>query len=153
LSHRSADKSQQFAHPHDPTIQSRSRDFQTGLSLQDHALAIERNVIGIFAYYRIDYHSIASQTFLDDPCWQRCTLDSLLFTALTGSLFPLAYPHEVFGRFDIELLTLLVTDDSRLSATVAADTLFRPTGNDLFDPRQLRWQLLPARMFAHCSKR
>jgi hypothetical protein len=54
---------------------------------------------------------------------------------------------------DIELLTLLVTDDNGLFATVAADALFRSTGNDLFGPRQIRWQLLPARMFARGSKR
>jgi hypothetical protein len=33
-------------------------------------------------------------------------------------------------------------------ATAAADTLFRPTGNDLFCPRQIRWQFLPARVYS-----
>src|ERR1700747_1715707 len=97
-------------------------------------------MVCIFTYHRIDHHPIAGQTFLYNPQRQWRTLDSLLFTGFTGSLLPLSPPHEVFSRFDIELLSSLVADDGRLLATLAADALLRAAGNDLFCPRQLRWQ-------------
>src|SRR5215510_12607542 len=42
----------------------------------------------------------------------------------------------------IQLLCSLVTNDDGRFATFAADTLFRPTGNDLFYPGQLGRQRL-----------
>ena len=110
-------------------------------------------MVCIFTYHRINHHPIAGQTFLDNPRGQRRTLDSLLLTGFTGSLLALSHPHEVFSRFDIELLSSLVADDGRLLAALAADALLRATSNDLLCPRQMRWQLLPTRMFADCSER
>jgi hypothetical protein len=80
-------------------------------------------------------------------------LHSLLFTIFTGSLLAFGHPHEVFSRFDIELLSGLVADAISLFATLAADALFRCTSNDLFYPGQIRWQFLPARMFARLLER
>jgi hypothetical protein len=96
----------------------------------------------------VDYHSIAGQSLFDDTYRQRRTLYPLLFTAFTGPLLAFDHPHEVFGRLDIQLLTLLIPNDDRLSAAVAADTLFGRTCDNLLFSRQFLWQLLPARMFA-----
>src|SRR5262249_37992586 len=103
FSHRLCDGSEQFSDPHDPTIQSRPRDLQARLSLLDCALPIERQVIQVFAYHRVDHYPIAGPTLLDNPWRQRRTPDSLFFTSFTGALLALSHPHEVLGRFDIEL--------------------------------------------------
>jgi hypothetical protein len=81
FSYRSADGPEQFPDPHYPTIQSRPRDLQASFSFQHGTLAIERQVIQIFAYHRVDHHSIAGQTFLDNPWGQRRTPDSFFFTS------------------------------------------------------------------------
>jgi hypothetical protein len=46
-----------------------------------------------------------------------------------------------------------VADHSGLFATIAATALFGCASNELFGSRQLRWQLLPARMLARRFKR
>jgi hypothetical protein len=78
------------------------------------------------------------------PRWR--ALNALFFTFFAGTLFALGHHHEVFGRFDIELLALLVTDHTVFFTAVAAHTLLRATGNDLFYARQVCRQLLTARM-------
>src|ERR1700687_1610112 len=110
-------------------------------------------MVSIFADHRIDYHPITGQTFLDNPWRQRCTLDSLLFTSFAGTLLAFGHPHEVFSRFDIELLSSLVADQCSLFATLAADALLRGTSNDLFSPGQIVRQFLPARMFVRLFER
>jgi hypothetical protein len=110
-------------------------------------------VVCIFAYYGVDYYPITGQAFVDDSRWQRRTLDSLLLTIFTGSLFAFGHPHKVFSRLKVKLLRSLVADHSGLFATLAADALCGCASNDLFGPRQLGWQLLPARMIARRFKR
>ena len=153
LRHGPADGPQQFTDPHHPAIQSRPGQFNPGLPFQNRALAIERHMVSVFADHCVDDHPIAGQTFLDNPWRQRRGLDSLLFTSFTGSFLAFGHPHEVFRRFDIELLGRLVTDLNGLLATVAADALFRGASNDLFDSGQIRRQFLPARMRAHRPER
>jgi hypothetical protein len=77
-------------------------------------------VIGIFAHYRIDYYSIAGQSLFDDTYRQRRTLYPLLFTAFTDPLLAFDHSHEVSGRLDIQLLTLLIPNDDRFSAAFAS---------------------------------
>jgi len=103
-------------------------------------------VICVFADYRINHQPITGQAFIDDPARQRRTLDSLLFAAFTGSLLAFGHQHEVFGPFDIQLLRSLVADHARFFATLAADALVGCAGDDLFDPRQINWQLLATGM-------
>ena len=71
LAHGCSDRPQKFTDPHDPPIQSRSRDFDSGLPLQDGALPEKGYVIRVFAYYRVDHHPITGQAFVDDPDRQR----------------------------------------------------------------------------------
>ena len=71
----------------------------------------------------------------------------MFFTVFAGTLFALGHHHEVFGRFDVELLALLVTDHPGFFTAVAADTLLWAAGDDLFDPWQVGRQFLAARMF------
>jgi hypothetical protein len=74
------------------------------------APGIKWHVIGIFADHRIDNDPITGQGFLNDPNRRRRALNALFFTVFAGTLFALSHHHEVFGRFHIELLALLVTD-------------------------------------------
>ena len=110
-------------------------------------------MIRIFADHRIDYHPISGQTFLDDPWWQRRTLDSLLFTSFTSPLLAFDHSHEVLSRFDIKLFSRLVADQRSLFATLAANALLWGTSNDLFSPGQIARQFLTTRMFARCFER
>jgi hypothetical protein len=148
LAHGRSDRTQKFTNAHDPPIQSRSGQVDAGFPFQDRALSVERHVIRVFAHYGVDHHPITGQAFVDDPGWQRRGLHSLLLTIFTGSLFAFGHPHKVFSRLDVKLLRSLVADHSGLFATLAADALFGCASNDLFGPRQLRRQLLPARMLA-----
>jgi hypothetical protein len=79
LAHRGSDRTQKFTDSHDPPIQSRSGQFDSGLPLQDRALSVERHVVRVFAHYGVDYHPITGQAFVDDPGWQRRRLYSLFF--------------------------------------------------------------------------
>ena len=83
---------------------------------------------------------------------ERARLATLLVDLLTAQEEAVDR-HDARFRFDIELLSRLVTDLSSLFATVAADTLFRCTSEELFYPWQIRWQLLAARMFARRLER
>ena len=103
-------------------------------------------MVGIFADHRIDNHPITGQAFLNDPNRHRRAVNALFFTVFAGTLFAHRHDHEVFGRFHIELLALLVTDHPVFFTAVAAHTLLRGAGHNLFDARQVRWQLLTARM-------
>ena len=84
--------------------------------------------------------------------WQRRTLDSFLFAPFTGSLLAFGHPHEVFGRLDIQLFSTLVADHARFFATLVADALIGRASDHLFDPRQIRRQLLATGMFARLLK-
>ena len=86
MGHGRGDRPQQFTHPHYPTIQSRSGQFNAGLPFQNRTLPVERHVIGIFADHRIDHHPITGQAFVDDPGRQRRALNSLFFASFTGTL-------------------------------------------------------------------
>jgi len=103
-------------------------------------------VVCIFAYYGVDYYPITGQAFLNDPNRHRRAVNALFFTVFARTLFAHRHDHEVFGRFHIELLALLVTNHTVFFTAVAADTLFRGAGHDLFDARQVRRQFLTARM-------
>jgi hypothetical protein len=110
-------------------------------------------MVSVFADHSVNHHSITGQTFVDDPGWQRRGLDSLFFASFTGPFLAFGHPDKVFSRLDIELFGTLLADHSGLVATLAADTLFRCADNDLFGPRQLRWQFLSTRMLPRRFKR
>jgi hypothetical protein len=116
-------------------------------------MAATRGPASSLAHHRIDYDAITGQTFFDNTWRQWSTFDALFLAGFTGSLLAFGHPHEVFSRFDIELLSALVADQRRLFATVTADALLRCTSNDLFYPRQIRRQFLTARMFARLLER
>jgi hypothetical protein len=61
LTHRRANRTQQFSDPIDPASQSRSGYFDPKLPLQDRALAIKWQVVCVFAYNRIDNDPITGQ--------------------------------------------------------------------------------------------
>jgi hypothetical protein len=69
-----------------------------------------------------------------------------------NSLLAFGHSHKVFGRLNIKLFRSLVADHRRFFAALAADALIGCAGDDLFDPRQLRRQLLPTGMFARFLK-
>jgi len=96
-------------------------------------------MVSVFAYHRVNHHSITGQAFVDDPSWQRRGLYSLFFASFTGPFLTFGHPDKVFSRLDIELFRTLVADHSGLLATLAADALLRRASNDLFGPRQIRW--------------
>ena len=110
-------------------------------------------MVGIFAHYRINHHPITGQPFFDDPHRQRRTLHPLFFAGFAGTLLAFGDPHKVLCRFNVKLLCALVADHHRFLATFTGDTLLRATGNDLFDPRQLGWQLLAPGMLARFLER
>jgi hypothetical protein len=62
---------------------------------------------------------------------------SLFRTVGTSSFLAFSHPHKVFGRFDIELLSALVTDDHLLSAGGPAHAFLGLTGNQLLNPGQI----------------
>src|SRR6266436_3374592 len=97
---------------------------------------------------RVNHHSVTSKTFLDDAFRKRCATNPAFFASLAGSLFALGHLDEVFGRFDIEYFTGFVTDDLFLLTANPANALLGCAWDDLFDPLQMRGQLLTSGMFA-----
>jgi hypothetical protein len=89
--------------------------------LQDRALAVERQVIAIFAHHRIDDHSITGETLLNNPSRRYRARHTLFFTPFARALFALDDPHKVPGRFDIQLFALLVADDNLLPSAATAN--------------------------------
>ena len=67
------------------------------------------------------------------------------FASLAGSLFALGHLHEVFGWFDIEYFTGFVSDDLLFFTADPANALLGCAWDDLFDPLQMRGQLLTPR--------
>ena len=74
------------------------------------------------------------------------------FEPFTGSLLAFDQPREVFGPLDIKLFRSLVAKERGLFATAATDALIGCTGDDLFDPGQIRRQLLATGTFARFLK-
>src|SRR4029077_16235803 len=118
---------------------------ESAFTLQNHTLAIERQVKRVLVNDRINHHSVTSKTFLDDGIRQRCPTDPAFFASLAGSLFALGHLHEVFGRFDIEYFTGFVTDDLFLFTANPANALLGCAWDDLFHSLQMRGQLLTSR--------
>src|ERR1700720_3298455 len=121
---------------------------ESAFTFQNHTLAIERQMKRVLVDDRIDHHSVTSKTFLDDAILKRCATDPAFFASLAGSLFALGQLHEVFGRFDIEYFTGFVTDDLFLLTANAANALLGCASDNLFDPLQMRGQLLTSGVFA-----
>ena len=80
---------------------------------------------------------IADQAFGDDAGRKRRGFNTLFFATTAGALLPLGHQHEVFGRFDVQLLAGLVANQLLVLSTLGADALFWRTGDNLFDPRQV----------------
>src|SRR5260370_11240923 len=121
---------------------------KSAFTFQNHALAIERQVKRVLVDDCVDHHPVTSEALLDDASRKRCTTDPTFFASLAGSLFALGHLHEVFGRFDIEYFTGFVTDDLFLLTANAANALLGCASDNLFDPLQMRGQLLTSGVFA-----
>ena len=78
-----------------------------------------------------------SRLFGDDARRKRRGFNALFFATTAGALLSLGYKHEVFGRFDVQLLAGLVANQILVLSALGAAALFRRTGYNLFDPRQV----------------
>src|ERR1700677_5172664 len=110
-------------------------------------------MIRILAEHRIDHYAVNGQTFLNDPHRHRCALNALFFTPSARALFALRHYHEVLVRLDVQLLAQLVADHTGFFTALAADTLLWSAADELFNPGQVRRQLLTARMLSSCFER
>jgi len=94
-------------------------------------------VITVFVHDRVDDEPVADQAFWDDARRKRCGFNTLFFATTAGALLSLGYKHEVLGRFEVQLLAGLVANQLLVLSALGADALFRRTGDNLFDPRQV----------------
>src|SRR6516225_1101556 len=96
-----------------------------------------RQVIAVFVDDRVDDHPVNGPAFGDDADRGRRGLNPQFFARTAGALFPLSHQHEVFGRFDIQLLAALIADELLVIPALSTDTLFWSTGDNLFHPWQM----------------
>src|SRR5450631_3046159 len=108
--HRSHHRRQHLTDRHHPAANRGPADVDAGVAQQDHALTIERIVVGIFAYDGLDDDSVRDQALGDDPRRQRRHGYALLFTFLAGALLALGHFDKVLGRLYIQYLADLVAD-------------------------------------------
>src|SRR5258708_2385978 len=133
---------------HATAAHRRPADVHAGLAQQNRALAVERTVISVFAHDGVDDDLIGNKTLVDDSYRQRSGLHALFFTLLllASPLLALGHFHVILGRLHLENFALFVADHHGLFSAVAAHALLRRAGNDLFHPRKIGRQRLPARM-------
>src|ERR1700730_17302193 len=103
-------------------------------------------MVAVFAHDCVNDHLVTDQAFLNDTRRSRGGPDSLFFATFAGTLFSLGHQHEVFGRFNIELLAGLVTYQIFVPSALGADTLLWRAGDDFFHSRQVCRQFLTPRM-------
>src|ERR1035437_9005596 len=136
----------EYAHPHHPPIQRRPSDFDARLPLQDHTLAVQRQVIAILGHHRVDHHTVAHQALFDDPLRRRGRDHPGFLAALAGALFAFGHHHEVLRRLHVQLFAHVVADDRLDLAASLAGALFRRAGDHSLHAWQDGGQLLPPRM-------
>src|SRR6516162_3028160 len=121
---------------------------EPAFTFQNHALAIERQMKRVLVDDCVDHHPVTSEALLDDALRKRCATDSAFFASLASSLFALGHLDEVFGWFDIEYFTGLVSDELFLLTANPANALLGCAWDDLFDSLQMLRQLLASGMCA-----
>src|SRR5665213_2242432 len=100
----------------------------------------------ILIEHRVDDDPVRYQALRDDLFRKRRRDDRVLLATLAGTLLAPGLQHEVSGRLDIELLALVIADDSALLAAVLADALLRRAGDHPLHTWQFRRQRLPSGM-------
>src|SRR5580692_5361604 len=150
LAHGAHHWHEHLADGHYPAAHRPPADVHAGLAQQNRALAVERTVIGIFAHDGVDDDLIGNQTLVDDACRQRSGLHPLLLTLhlLASPLLALGHFHVVLGPLHLENFAYVVADHHGFVSAVAAHALLRRAGHDLFHPRKIGRQRLPAGMRA-----
>jgi len=91
-------------------------------------------LITVFVHDRVDDEPVTDQAFGDDARRNHCGFNTLFFATTAGAPLSLGHQHEVFGRFDVQLLAGLVANQILVFSALGADALFWRAGDDLFDP-------------------
>src|ERR1035437_5002303 len=144
--HRSNHRHQHLSDGHHPAAHGGAADVDARVAQQDHALTIERGVIGIFAYDGVDDDAVRHQRLFDDALGQRRGDHAELFAFLAGTLLASGPLHELRRRLHIQLFLYFVAVPRRPPAAAAAYTLLWRAGNHPLHTRQFRRQRLAARM-------
>src|SRR5712691_10764386 len=139
---------QHLADSHYPAAHRRPADVNAGLAQQNHALAVERRVIGILADHRVDDDLIGNQTLVNNARRQRSGLHALLLTLLllASPLFALGHFHVVLGPLHIENFALFVADHHGFAYAFSAHALLRRACTYLFHAGKIGRQRLPTGM-------
>ena len=135
--HGPNDRHEQFTDNHDPTADRNSGESQSGFPFQHRALTKQRQVNAVFVDDRVDDHPVTSHAFGDNAGRGWRSLCPQFFATTAGPLLPLGHQHEVFGRFDIQLLAALIANEFLLFSALGTDALFWSTGDNLFHPWQV----------------
>src|SRR5450631_3730423 len=133
---------------HHPSGHRRTSHFKSCISLENRALAIERERVAILRNDCVDDDLVRDQRLIEDAIGDRSNHHTLFLTALAGTLLALDHTHEVGGWLDVEHFALFIADDGSLFAAAAAEPPIGRAGNDLLDASKMRGQRLPTRMLA-----